>query len=31
LKRGRTIYRRLRARGVSERVAAKVAAGGRRW
>ena len=30
-KRGRTIYRRLRARGLSEHQAAKVAAGGRRW
>ena len=30
-KRGRTIYRRLRARGLSEHQAAKVAANGRRW
>jgi RNA-directed DNA polymerase len=30
-KRGRTIYRELRARGLSERVAARVAANGRRW
>jgi RNA-directed DNA polymerase len=30
-KRGRTIYRELRARGLSERGAAKVAANGRRW
>jgi RNA-directed DNA polymerase len=30
-KRGRTIYRRLRALGTSERVAVKVAANGRRW
>jgi group II intron reverse transcriptase/maturase len=30
-KRGTTIYRELRARGLSERAAAKVAANGRRW
>jgi RNA-directed DNA polymerase len=30
-KRGRTIYRELRARGLSERTARKVAANGRRW
>lgn len=30
-KRGRTIYRELRARGLSERAAATVAANGRRW
>jgi RNA-directed DNA polymerase len=30
-KRGRTIYRRLRARGLSEHQAARVAANGRRW
>ncbi len=30
-KRGRTIYRELRARGLSEHAAAKVAANGRRW
>ena len=30
-KRGRTIYRELRARGLSERVAAQVAANARRW
>jgi group II intron reverse transcriptase/maturase len=30
-KRGRTIYRELRARGMSERAAAVVAANGRRW
>jgi group II intron reverse transcriptase/maturase len=30
-KRGRTIYRELRARGLSEHGAAKVAANGRRW
>jgi group II intron reverse transcriptase/maturase len=30
-RRGRTIYRELRARGLSERIAAQVAANGRRW
>lgn len=30
-KRGRTIYRELRARGLSEHAAARVAANGRRW
>jgi hypothetical protein len=30
-KRGKTIYRELRARGLSQHAAAKVAANGRRW